>query len=116
MHSNREHCAPSIVYFGHNNWLQKEDDRSLDEVLQGSRNIFYEAKDEAAGVSFEKNGVKEWVPIVETRKGKELSVKELERCKRIVYFRNENGPHFSIRKGNCQFPTPIAKRTRSRIK
>ena len=59
MHSNREHCAPSIVYFSHYNWLQKEDDRSLDEV----RNIFYEAKeDDAAG--FEKNGVKEWVPIV----------------------------------------------------
>ena len=32
----------------------EEDDRSLDEVLQGSRNIFYEAKDDAAGVSFER--------------------------------------------------------------
>ena len=47
------------MYFSHYNWLQKEDDRSLDEV----RNIFYEAKeDDAAG--FEKNRVKEWVPIV----------------------------------------------------
>ena len=67
-------------------------------------------------MSFEKNGVKEWVPIVVTRKGKELSVKELERSKRIVYFQNENGPHFSIRKGNCQFPTPIARQTCSQIK
>ena len=96
--------------------VDEKDDRSLDEVLQGSHNILYEAKDDATGVSFEKNGVKEWLPIVVTKKGKELSVKELERCKRIVYFQNENGPHFSIRKGNCQFPTPIARRTRSWIK
>ena len=35
--------------------------------MQGSHNIVYEV----AGVSFEKNGVKEWVPIVVTNKGKE---------------------------------------------
>ena len=37
----------------------EEDDHSLGEVLQGSRNIMYEAKDDTTGVSFEKNGVKE---------------------------------------------------------
>ena len=50
--------------------VDEKDDRSLDEVLQGSHNILYEAKDDATGVSFEKNGVKEWVPIVVTRKGR----------------------------------------------
>ena len=95
---------------------REEDDRSLGEVLQGSRNIVYEAKDDTTGVSFEKNGVKEWVPIVVTNYGKELGVKEMERCKKIVYFQNENGPQFSIRKGKCQFPTPVARRTRSRLK
>ena len=44
----------------------EEDDRSLGEVLQGSHNIVYEAKDDTTGVSFERNGVKEWVPIVVT--------------------------------------------------
>ena len=38
----------------------------IDEVLQGSCNIVYETKDDTTGVSFEKNGVKEWVPIVVT--------------------------------------------------
>ena len=95
---------------------EHEDDCSLGEVLQGSRNIVYEAKDDTTGVSFEKNGVKEWVPIVVTNYGKELGVKEMERCKKIVYFQSENGPQFSIRKGKCQFPTPIARRTRSRLK
>ena len=85
----------------------EEDDRSLGEVLQGSHNILYEAKDDTTGVSFERNGVKEWVPIVVTNYGKELGVKEMERCKKIVYFQNKNGPQFSIRKGKCQFPTPI---------
>ena len=50
----------------------------IDEVLQGSCNIVYEAKDDTTGVSFEKNGVKEWVSIVVTSYGKELSVKEME--------------------------------------
>ena len=73
--------------------------------MQGSRNNVYDAKDDTTGVSFEKNGVKEWVPIVVTNK--ELSVKEMERCtcKKIVHFQSENGPQFSIRKGKCQFPT-----------
>ena len=39
---------------------------SLGEVLQGSHNIMYEVKDDATGVSFVKNGVKEWVPVVVT--------------------------------------------------
>ena len=74
----------------------------------------YETKDDTTDVSFEKNGVKEWVPIVVTNYGKEQGVKEMERCKKIVYFQNE--PQFSIRKGKCQFPTPIARRTGSRLK
>ena len=41
----------------------EEDDHSLGEVLQGSHNIVYE---DTTGVSFEKNGVKELVPIVVT--------------------------------------------------
>ena len=97
--------------------LKYTTEKSLISTLDCHIHVYiYEAKDDATGVSFEKNGVKEWVPIVVTKKGKELSVKELERSKRIVYFQNENGPHFSIRKGNCQFPTPIARRTCSRIK
>ena len=76
----------------------------------------YEAKDYATVVSFVRNGVKEWVPIVVTNYGKELGVKEMETCKKIVYFQNENCPHLSIRKGKCQFPTPIARQTRSRLK
>ena len=44
----------------------EEDDSSLGEVLQGSCNIVYEAKHDTTGVSFEKNGVNEWVPIVVT--------------------------------------------------
>ena len=27
-------------------------------------------------------------------------MKEVKRCKKVVYFQNENGPHFSIRKGS----------------
>ena len=96
--------------------LSMKIDRSLGEVLQGLHNIVYEAKDDTTGVSFEKNGVKKWVPIVVTNYGKELSVKEMERCKKIVYFQNENGPQFSIRNGKCQFPTPIARRTRLLLK
>ena len=54
--------------------------------------LLYEAKDDTTGVSFEKNGVKKWVPIVLTDYGKELGLKEMERCKKIVYFQNENVP------------------------
>ena len=38
----------------------------LGEVLQGSHNIMYEVKDDTTGVSFVRNGVKEWVPVVVT--------------------------------------------------
>ena len=64
----------------------------------------YETKDDTTDVSFEKNGVKEWVPIVVTNYGKKLGVKEMERYKKIVYFQNENGPQFSIRKENVTSP------------
>ena len=32
-----------------------------------------------------------------TNYGKEIGVKEMERCKKIVYFQNENGTQFSKR-------------------
>ena len=54
------------------------------------------------GASFEKNGVKEWVAIVVTNYGREPNVKEMERRKKIVYFRNENGLHKE------RFPIPIS--------
>lgn len=67
----------------------EEDVHSLGEVLQGSHSIshsiLFEAKDDAAGISIEKNGVKEWLPFVVTNYGKDLTVEELERFKRIVY-------------------------------
>ena len=86
---------------------------SFGEVLQGSHNIVYETNRCKLW--------KEWSERMGTNccdynYGKELGVKEMETCKKIVYFQNENGPQFSIRKGKCQFPTPIARWTRSRLK
>ena len=75
----------------------KEDDFSLGELLQGTQNVLYEAKDDVPGVHFDKNGQKKWLPVIVTDDGKELSVKDLEKCKRIVYFEAENGPHFSMK-------------------
>ena len=67
------------------------------EFLQGAENVVYEARDDTTGVSFNKNGKREWLPVVVTNQGKEMSpAAELKRCKKIVYFENENTPHFSI--------------------
>ena len=44
-----------------------------------------------------------------TNMGKEMGVNELNKCKRIVYFENDNNPHFSIRQGRFQSPgSPMA--------
>ena len=36
-----------------------------------------------------------WLPFV-TDDEKQLSAKDLKRCKRNVFFEAENGPHFSL--------------------
>ena len=84
--------------------------------MQGSRNILYEAKDDAAGVSFEKNGVKEWVPIFMTNYGKELSVKELERCKRIARGQQRLGNPVRLARNPTEIPrNPEIQKSNLRI-
>lgn len=63
----------------------KKDGCSLGEVLQGSHNISYKAKDDTAGVSL-------GMSANCCDYGKQLSVEELGGTKRIVHFQNKNCP------------------------
>ena len=44
----------------------------------------------STGISFVKNGKREWVPVVVTKSGGEMSAFEFEGCKRIVHFGKTN--------------------------
>ena len=37
---------------------------SLKDLLQGTENVVYEARDDTTGISFVRNGIREWVPVV----------------------------------------------------
>ena len=72
----------------------REDSSSLTDLLCEAKNVVYEARDDSTGISFVKNGKREWVPIVVTEGGREMSVAELKKCKRIVYFEKERTTTF----------------------
>ena len=91
-----------------------EDCSSLKESLQGAEEVVYEARNDSTGNSFMKNGKREWVPVAVTKRGGEMSARELEGYKRIAYFEEKDKPYLSIQ-GKFQFSTPIAKRTRSQL-
>ena len=93
----------------------REDSSSLTDLLCEAKNVVYEARDDSTGISFVKNGKREWVPIVVTEGGREMSVAELKKCKRIVYFEEGENHYLSLRLRKFQFPTPIARRTRSQL-
>ena len=42
----------------------REDSNSLKDLLQGAKNIAYEARDDSTGISFVRNSKREWVPDV----------------------------------------------------
>ena len=52
----------------------EEDCRSLKELLQGAEKVVYEARNDSTGISFMKNGKREWVLVVVTKRGGEMSV------------------------------------------
>ena len=87
----------------------REDGGSLKDLLQGAESVVYEARDATTGISFVKNGRREWIPVVVTKlRGGEMSAAETDKCKRIVYFEKENSLYFLIWQGKLLFPTPIA--------
>ena len=43
-----------------------------------------------------KNGKREWVPVVITKRDGEMSAHELEGCKRIAYFEEKDKPYLLI--------------------
>ena len=55
----------------------REDSSSLTDLLCEAKNVVYEARDDSTGISFVKNGKREWVPVVVTEGGREMSVAEL---------------------------------------
>ena len=60
---------------------------SLEDLLQGTENVVYEARDDTTGISFVRNGIREWVPVVVNKlSGGEIQMNaaEMDRCKRIV--------------------------------
>lgn len=80
--------------------LSREDGDSLKDLLQGAVNVVYEARDDTTGISFVRNGIREWVPIVVNKPSSgEMNAAEMDRCKRIVYFEKEESPYFSIQQG-----------------
>ena len=96
--------------------LSREDSDTLKDLLQGTENVVYESRDDTTGISFVRNGIREWVPIVvDNLSGGEMNAAEMDRCKRIVYFEKEESPYFSIRQGKFNYPTPIAKQTHSQL-
>ena len=42
----------------------REDSSSLTDLLCEAKNVVYEARDDSTGISFVKNGKREWVPIL----------------------------------------------------
>ena len=96
--------------------LSRKDSDTLKDLLQGTENVVYESRDDTTGISFVRNGIREWVPIVvDNLSGGEMNAAEMDRCKRIVYFEKEESPYFSIRQGKFSYPTPIAKQTCSQL-
>ena len=95
---------------------------TLQEVLEGARKVVYEAKEDIPGVRFQKEdsdgSETKWVPVkVMSSSGEEYDIKYLKACRSIKFARYDNGtPFFSVHYGRCRFPTPIALRTRSRLK
>lgn len=77
------HVPYPLLLFCHEKLEQsKVDDSLLKElhVLQGVENVVYEARNDTAGISFVKSGRRKWVPIVVTKRGREMSAAELKRC------------------------------------
>ena len=83
--------------------------------------MIYEAKEDTPGISFQKEDRNElqWVPVkVTSKSGGEYDARYFKACQSQVKFaRDGDGtPFFSVQYGRCRFPTPIALRTRSRLK
>ena len=60
----------------------------------------------------------QWVPVkVMSKSGGEYDARYLKACRSVKFARDGDGtPFFSVQYGRCRFPTPIALRTRSRLK
>ena len=95
-------------------------DTMLREILEGARNVIYEAKEDTPGISFQKEDRNEpqWVPVkVMSKSGGEYDARYLKACRSVKFAKDDDGtPFFSVQYGHCRFPTPIALRIRSRLK
>ena len=95
--------------------------KSLSGMLEGAADVQYEARGDIPGVRVirQDEDKEEWIPVVvkEPDDGsEEFDAEYLNGCKRVKFFMSESGPSFSIHCGNLRFPTPVACRTRSRLK
>ena len=102
---------------------QTSDVQTLKDILYNAHDVRFEVRDDTPSLLYKEQEEEKWVPI---RVLKNMSVDSDEQydldyicsCKRIRYFkRDKNGdPAVSIHRGKCKFPTPIALRTRTRLK
>ena len=95
--------------------------KSLSGMLEGAADVQYEARGDIPGVRVirQDEDKEEWIPVVvkEPDDGsEEFDAEYLNGCKHVKFFMSESGPSFSIHCGNLRFPTPVACRTRSRLK
>ena len=83
----------------------------------------FEVRDDTPCLLYKEQEEEKWVPIrvlkdMSDDSDKEYDLDYIHSCERIRYFkRDKNGdPAVSIHRGKCKFPTPIAYRTRTRLK
>ena len=54
---------------------------SLEDLLQEAENVVYEARDDTTGISFVKNGRREWVLVIVTKlRGGGMNAAEMDKC------------------------------------
>ena len=92
-------------------------------ILYNAYDVRFEVRDDTPCLLYKEQEEEKWVPIrvlkdVSDDSDKEYDLDYIRSCKRIRYFkRDKNGdPAVSIHRGKCKFPTPIAFRTRTRLK
>ena len=105
------------------NAAQISDVQTLKDILYNAYDVRFEVRDGTPCLLYKEQEEEKWVPIrvlkdMSDDSDKEYDLDYIRSCKQIRYFkRDKNGdPAVSIHRGKCKFPTPIAFRTRTRLK
>ena len=102
---------------------QTSDVQTLKDILYNAHDVRFEVRDDTPSLLYKEQEEEKWVPIrvlkdMSVDSDEEYDLDYIRSCKRICYFKRDKNedPAVSIHHGKCKFPTPIAFRTRIRLK